>query len=361
MRWIVALWTLAAAFGGAMLIASAQAQSPSAEADARPGLDNRVVVTAATVTVSSPRDRVRSIGTGRALRAVEVTTEVAGTIEQVHFQANEAIEAGAPLVTLERAAEQIALRSAQADFETQRASFERYESLRRANSSAVSEAQLDQARAAMLVAEANVAAAQYEVDRRVIRAPFEGRVGLSDLEPGGYLSAGAAVVGIYDDTQLLVDFEVPETAAAAIEVGLPLRLITPSLVGRPFTGDVVAFDAVIDRELRALRVRAAVDNDDRLLRPGMTFEVSIAREQEPLPVVPAVSISWGREGAFVWRVTDDDTAERVPLVIRHRTGDRVWIEADLKEGDRVVEDGVLKISSGTPLLVDQTLQQDRRS
>ena len=158
-----------------------------------------------------------------------------------------------------------------------------------------------------------------------------------------------------------MDFDVPETAASAIEVGLPLALVTPSLIGRRFTGEVIAFDAVIDAQTRTLRVRASVDNEDQILLPGMTFDVSIAREEAPLPVVPAVAISWSREGAFVWRLDDGNTPQRVPVVIRQRTGDRVWIEADLSAGDRVIEDGVLKVSPGVPVVVEGTPGAGRRS
>lgn len=373
MRWVIALLVLAALGAGAFWyfgmgqsgFDTAQTATGPTEgtepATESPGWDSSVVVTTADVIVSSPRDRVRSIGTGRALRSVEVTTDVAGIIEEIHFHANALIEARAPLLTLERDAQEIALRSAQADFENLQATFERYDRLRRSGSAAVSEAQLLEARAAMLVAEADVASAQYEVDRRVIRAPFTGQVGLSDLEVGGYLQQGAAVAHLVDDTRLLVDFDVPETAASAIEVGLPLALVTPSLIGRRFTGEVIAFDAVIDAQTRTLRVRASVDNEDQILLPGMTFDVSIAREEAPLPLVPAVAISWSREGAFVWRLDDDNTPQRVPVVIRQRTGDRVWIEADLSAGDRVIEDGVLKVSPGVPVVVDGTPGAGRRS
>ncbi|MEM7026478.1 MAG: hypothetical protein AAF637_28465, partial [Pseudomonadota bacterium] len=130
MRWVISFLVLVAVVVGALWYgeigpfgSDAEQQAtgrPDTEAPA-PGLDSSVVVTAAEVMVSSPRERVRSIGTGRALRSVEVTTDVAGIIEQVHFQPNERVEAGAPLLTLERAAEEITLSSAEADFESQRA------------------------------------------------------------------------------------------------------------------------------------------------------------------------------------------------------------------------------------------------
>ncbi|GAB5376765.1 MAG: efflux RND transporter periplasmic adaptor subunit [Acuticoccus sp.] len=309
-----------------------------------------VAVVTAPVTVSPPQTEVRSIGTGKAVRAVSVTTEVAGTVEEIHFSPNDAVARSAPLITLERMAQAIALRSAKANFDQQQATFERLNTLASRNSNAISSAQLEEAQATLAVAEADLAAAQFEVDRRVIDAPFDGTLGLSDLEVGDYLALGARVVDIYDTSQLLVEFEVSETAASSVRPGLPLVLVTPSLIGRVFSGRVTAFDAAINADTRTLRVRATVENTDRVLLPGMTFNVSFSSMATPLPVVPAVAIAWSAEGAAVWRVDADNMPERVPLVIRRRDGDRVWIEADLAEGDQIIVDGILKVRPGVPVV-----------
>ena len=310
-----------------------------------------IIVTAAGVRLTPPTDRITSIGTGKAIRSVEVTAEVAGTIETVHVAPNTTVEAGAPLVTLERQSQEILLGSAKAELEKQEATFERYEALRRRNSSAISSAQIDEARAERAVAQANVAEAQYEYDRRVIRAPFEGRINVNDLTTGSYLPQGGPVVTLIDASSLLVEFLVPETVADKIELDLPVRLSTPAVIGRFFNGKVVAFDSSIDAEFRTVRVRAEVENDDLLLLPGVTFNVTVISRDQPLPVVPAISILWGRDGAYVWRLGADNRPERVPVVIRHRQGDRVWVDANLGDGDRVVEEGAFKINADSQLSI----------
>lgn len=313
------------------------------------GVGPAIIVTAANVRLTAPRDRITSIGTGKAIRSVDVTADVAGTIETVHVAPNTSVDAGAPLVTLERQSEEILLGSAKAELEKQQATFQRYEALRSRNSSAISAAQVDEARADLAVAQANVAEAQYEYDRRVIRAPFAGRINLNDLTIGTYLPQGETVVTLIDASSLLVEFLVPETVVDKIELDLPVRLSTPSVVGRFFSGKVVAFDSSIDAEFRTVRVRAEVENVDLLLLPGMTFNVTVISRDQPLPVVPAISILWGRDGAYVWRLGADNRPEQVPVVIRHRQGDRVWVDANLGAGDRVVEEGAFKINADSQL------------
>ncbi|WP_299474449.1 efflux RND transporter periplasmic adaptor subunit [uncultured Roseibium sp.] len=313
---------------------------------------NAIVVTATPVAFTPPRSRIQSIGTGKAIRLIHVTADVAGTVEEIHVQPNTDVEAGDPIVTLERKTQQILLESAKAELDQQSASFNRYQTLLDQSSNAVSQAQVDEARASLAVAEAKVAEAQYEYDRRIIRAPFSGRINLNDLTVGSYLPQGAEIVTLVDASSLLVEFTVPETAISQIRTGVPVRLTTPALVGRVFNGEVTSFDSSIDEEFRTIRVRAEVQNPQNLLLPGMTFSVSLASKDEPMPMVPAVSILWSPNGAYVWKLGSENQPERIDVVLRHRLGDNVWLEADLKEGDEVIRDGAFKVSQGVTVAVD---------
>lgn len=319
---------------------------------------NAIVVTTADVAFTPPRSRIQSIGTGKAIRLIHVTADVAGTVEKIHVQPNTDVKAGDPIVTLERKTQEIILDSAKAELEQQSASFNRYQTLLSQSSNAVSQAQVDEARASLAVAEAKVAEAQYEYDRRVIRAPFAGLINLNDLTVGSYLSQGAEIVTLVDASSLLVEFTVPETAISQISTGVPVRLTTPALVGRVFNGEITAFDSSIDEEFRTVRVRAQVKNPENLLLPGMTFSVSLASADTPMPMVPAVSILWSPNGAYVWKLGADNAPERIDVVLRHRLGDSVWLEADLAEGDVVVKDGAFKVSQGVAVAVEVAEHSD---
>lgn len=323
------------------------------ETSQEPGFpDNAVVVTTTEVTFTPPRSRIQSIGTGKAIRLIHVTADVAGSVEQIHVQPNTDVSAGDPIVTLERKTQEILLDSARAELEQQTASYNRYQTLLDQRSNAVSQAQVDEARASLAVANAKVAEAQYEFDRRIIKAPFAGLINLNDLTVGSYLSQGAEIVTLVDASSLLVEFTVPETAISQISTGVPIRLTTPALVGRVFNGEITAFDSSIDEEFRTVRVRAEVQNPQNLLLPGMTFSVSLASSDEPMPMVPAISILWSPNGAYVWKLGQDNSPQRIDVVLRHRLGDNVWLEADLKQGDIVVKDGAFKVSQGISIAVE---------
>ncbi|MEL7044681.1 MAG: efflux RND transporter periplasmic adaptor subunit [Pseudomonadota bacterium] len=313
---------------------------------------NAIFVTVATVRESAPRSRLEAIGTGKAAQSVEVTSDFGGTIEKMHVRPNTLVSAGEPIVTFERRTQRILLDSANAELEQKTSAFDRLNVLVSQNSTAVSQAQLDEARAALAVASAQVAEAEYEYDRRVVRAPFSGEINLSDLTVGSYVAQGSEIVTLVDTTSLVVEFSVPESAVSQIAVGVDVRLTTPALRGRVFTGKITAFDSSIDAELRTVRVRAEVRNPDNALVHGMTFSVNLSRAETPLPVVPSVSILWDRQGAYVWRLDENDAPEQIAVVLRQRLRDDVWVEADLSDGDRVVKDGAFKVSQGVVLAIE---------
>lgn len=313
---------------------------------------NSVAVTIADVQVTPPRTRIQSIGTGKAAQLVHLTSDYSGIIEEIQVQPNATVKADDPIVTFQRQTQQILLNGAKAELEKQQASFDRLQTLFLQNSAAVSQSQIDEARAVLAVADAQLAEAQYEFDRRVVRAPFAGEINLNDLTVGSYIPQGSEIVTLVDTTSLFVEFAVPETSINQIRNGLPVRLSTPALVGRVFEGTIVAFDSAIDEEFRTVRIRAEVNNPDNVLLPGMTFSVSLAQAQNPLPRIPSVSILWNRNGAYVWRIDATGKPERVDVTLRQRLGDDVWVEADLNEGDRVVEDGAFKISQGASVNLD---------
>ncbi|MEM8840770.1 MAG: efflux RND transporter periplasmic adaptor subunit [Pseudomonadota bacterium] len=314
--------------------------------------DNAIVVTSQEVELTPPRSRIQSIGSAKASQLVHLNVDFSGTIETIHAEPNKLVRANDPIVTFERRTQAILLDSAKAELDQERANFERLKTLSDQNSASVSRAQIDDSSAALAVAGARLDEAQYEFDRRVIRAPFSGMINLNDLTIGSYIPQGSQIVTLVDTSSLFVEFSVPEVSLAKIESGVPVRLATPALRGRFFDGSIVAFDSTIDEDLRNVRVRAQVDNPDNILIPGMTFRVSVQAREEPLPRIPSVSVLWDRGGAYVWRLTPDNQPERVDVILRNRVRDEVWVEGELNEGDRVVRDGAFKVGQGSLIAID---------
>ena len=339
------------ALGVGGLLASETAAPDSSERRARQARlrRRRIVVTAARVRVRPFVDRILAVGTGHAAESVTVATSVAGLVGTVHFTSNALVEAGKPLVTLDREAQAIALEGAKAQYARAKAMNERYQAAGQ-RSHTFSAAQIEEVETALAVAEAALKQARFEYDRRVIRAPFTGRVGLDDLAVGQHLPVGAEVVRLDDASSLEVEFLMPEDKAADAPVGTPVRAMSLALPGRVFEGEIVATDSHIDPATRTLRVRARIPNPDQILTPGTTFSIEVPVEGSAMPIVPALAVQWSRDGAFVWRIRDGEV-ERVPVVIGKRDGDNVFVKAELDEGALVAVEGAQKLNETSSVTV----------
>lgn len=299
-----------------------------------------------TVELSSFNDEFRAIGTARAVENVIVLADVAGRIEDISASHTSLIKEGEPLIVLEQNVQRINAQIAQSKLQQARDTMDRYEALQSGSGAAISRVAVREASTALAIAEAELALANEELDRRVIRAPISGRLGLIDLERGGSLAIGDRVVTIDNTESMTVEFEMPERAVPLLAVGRVVSLHTSLLRGRPLEGKITAFDSRLDPITRTVTVRAQVDNSDGLLWPGMTLNVLVTQLSPPLPTVPAMAVTWTRDGARVWRV-DDGMAVPVPVVVRRRIDDTVWLEGELDIGDQIVVEGVQKLRKGS--------------
>lgn len=300
------------------------------------------VVTAATGTATT-NDRVSAIGTGEADRTVTVFPRTTGMITDLSFQPGQAVVAGDVLVRLDSEAESIALQRAEVTLADARAKVERYEQL--AANRAISSVERDTARSELTSAELAVREARLDLERRLIRAPFAGVVGLTDVEVGGMVSAQTAIVTIDDRSTLKVEFRIPESYASLVALGHAVTATTPSRPGETFEGQVSALGSRVEADSRTLVVQARLDNARDELRPGMSFLVSLRFPGDVRPSVPALSLQWDRDGSYVWRVVDGKV-ERVAVAIVERNSDVVLVEGPLAAGDVVVVEGVQQLRPG---------------
>jgi RND family efflux transporter MFP subunit len=310
--------------------------SPDANAQRRGGGDLTPAVTTVDVKLEPASERVAAVGSGRARQQVTLTTRVAGVISEVLFEGGQKIEAGQPLIKLNAEPEAIAVETAEAQRAQAADTVARYDQLNEASVSRVARAE---AETALKVADAALRRARDELDRMTIKAPFAGIVGISSLQAGDYLAVGNPVATIDDRTTILIEFTVPEAVATSIKREMPVRASLASRPGEIFNGKVQAVGTRIDPVSRTLTVRAEIPNPDLSLIPGSTFSVSIQLIGNEKPVVPGLAIQWDRQGAFVWRLGENNVVERVDVAIVARDGDRVFVDAALKAGDKVVNEG----------------------
>lgn len=288
---------------------------------------------------------LRTIGTATALHSVDVVASESGTVAEVKMAANGSVEAGDVLVRLDDRTQQLALEIAVAERDQAQTTVDRYETLKASGNLTVTNVSLTEADIALRLAEANVGLAQIALEDRVIRAPITGQLGLSDIQVGDYISTNTAIVSIDDSSTILAEFEVPERSVGLLEIGKPVMIGTPTYAGRIFDGAITGFDTQLDAVTRSATGRAEIDNTQGLLLSGMTFNVRMVDETEPLPVVPSTALTWDRTGAGIW-VSDEGHAARHSVAIRYREGDQVWIETDVPLGSEIIVEGAAKLRAG---------------
>lgn len=303
------------------------------------------------VATSTPaRDDVtlNVIGSGVARRSVTLFPAVAGEVAEVHFRTGQQVKAGQVLIRLDDRNERLAADLAAARVEAAQTLVKRYEGTR--GTGAVPESVVDEARTALRTAQIEQQQAAEAVRERSVRAPFDGVLGLANVEPGNRVTTDTALATLDDRRSLRLDFEVPEAYLARLRPGQTLAATNPAYPQQRFAGEITEVDSRIDPSTRNVRVRAALPNAEDVLRPGMSFQVQLTLSGQPGVSVPELALQWGRDGAFVWAVRDGN-AIQVPARPVRRSAGQVLIDGDLQAGETVVVEGVQRLRAGRPVRV----------
>lgn len=290
---------------------------------------------------------VQAVGTGRARLATVVRPETAGFVEKVLFEPGAFVEEEAPLLHMEDEDERLAVRLARVAVQEAEQLLSRYRRIE--NTGAVSASAIDEAMTQLESAKINLEQAQLRLDERTVRAPFAGYVGLTDIDPGARVSQDTVITSLDDRRVLFVDFSVPEDVFSALKPGNIVQAIPFSADATPREAEVILVDSRVDPQSRAFRARAAIDNNDDSLRPGMSFEVRIAITGQKYPSVPEAAIVWGTNGAYVWAIQSGRAAS-IPVSVISRQDGRVLVDGALSRGDLVIAEGVQKVREGAPVV-----------
>jgi RND family efflux transporter MFP subunit len=287
--------------------------------------------------------RLELVGSGLARRAATLQTAAAGEVRSVQFRAGERVRAGQLLLALDDRAQTLAVAQAETRLDAARRLRDRLAPLD--GSGALPQTEIDDAVLAFREAELALAQAREALKDRRLLAPFDGVVGLSQLQPGDRAEAGSTVTTIDDRRALRVRFAVPEQWLARLQKGQTVAVATPAHGGQRFEGRLVQIDSRVDPVARTVPLEAEVPNADDRLRPGMSFTVHLALAGTPRPAVPELAVQWDREGAHVWAVRDGK-ALRVGVRPLRRQAGVVLVDGPLRAGEAVVVEGVQRLRPG---------------
>lgn len=317
----------------------------------------------ATVTVAEAKSEVvpnllRAVGDLAAVHQVNVTSDVSGRITEIMFTAGSDVKAGAPLVQLFDAPEQGDLASFKAQATVAQLSLDRAKQL--ASRQFGPQATVDTAQAAYDQANAGIAKTQAIISQKLVRAPFDGQLGVRKVEVGQFLTAGTLIVTLTDLSTVYANFTTTERDSATLQVGQTVRIVVDAYPGRKFEGKITTIEPQISSDTRNIRVQATIENPDRVLKPGMFATTTVVLPDKPAVVtVPETAVDYTLYGDSVYLVTEhkaDDgksslTAVRTFVRTGNRTDGRVAITNGLKPGDRVVAVGQVKLQSGAAIAI----------
>ncbi|MDA7965598.1 efflux RND transporter periplasmic adaptor subunit [Ruegeria sp.] len=283
-----------------------------------------------------------TIGTALAAQTTALVPESEGIIDTLFVTSGQQVQAGQDVLKLDSAQEELAVQQAKVQLRAAQKIFDRYKAL--GAKGAVPEAQLETAEIDLDTARIALQEAELALSRRVVTAPFDGRLGMIDLHPGAHITTATEIAQLDDMSTLLVDFFLPESAIGALTVGDAVP-IQPMNGAEPLMAQVQVISHRIDPQARTFGVRATIDAPQPWMKPGMSFRVSVVSDGGSYPVVSETAILWGSHGAYLWRV-DEGTANRIPLTVVRRRDGQVWVEADLPPGSYIVTEGVQKLRQG---------------
>jgi multidrug efflux system membrane fusion protein len=299
-----------------------------------------------------------AVGDLAAVHQVNVTSDVSGRITDIMFTAGTNVKAGSPLVQLFDAPDQGDLASFKAQATVAQLSLDRAKQL--AARQFGPQATVDSAQAAYDQANAGIAKTEAIISQKLVRAPFDGQLGVRHVEVGQFLTAGTQIVSLTDLSQLYANFTVTEKDSAALKVGQTVRVAVDAYPGRTFEGKINAIEPQIATDTRNIRVQATLDNPDHILKPGMFATTTVVLpDKPPVVTVPETAVDYTLYGDSVFLITEkkaDDgntslTAVRTFVRTGNRVDGRAEILSGLKAGDRVVAVGQLKLQSGAAVSI----------
>lgn len=319
------------------------------------------IISVTKATTENWQPAIKAVGSITAINGIEVANEVPGVIESIGFESGDTVNKGDVLVRLDAAIDEAALRTRRAEAQLAEQEFKRVSDL--LPKRAVSQSQYDEAKANFDAARARVNEAEAQLNKKVIRAPFDGKLGIRMVDQGQYVATGTPIVEINMLNPIYVDYTLSEKFLPDVDQGYPVSVTVAAVPDQSFEGEVSAINTSVNPETRTVRIRATLDNEENLLRPGMfaTIQTGQPRDNEVV-TLPRTAISYNTYGNFVYVVEENDNGE---LIVSRRTvttgevrDGRSAVLSGLEEGETVVAKGLLRLRAGQRVEIQDESDQE---
>jgi membrane fusion protein, multidrug efflux system len=320
-------------------------------------------ISAATAGTSEWQPNIEAIGSLRAVKGAELSLEASGVVESISFNSGDDVAAGAILLKLRTADDVARLDSLKAMAELNEITLDR--SQRLLKTQATSQAQLDSDAAKLKDTKAQVAQQQAVIDKKILRAPFAGHLGIRAVDLGQYLGAGTPIVTLQALDPIYVDFFVPQQSVDQVRLGQQVAVKVDAYKDQTFAGEISAVNPKVDVSNRNVQIRATLKNPDHKLLPGMYATIDVAVGPPATYVtLPQTAITYNPYGDTVYVVeSKNNDAEGKPQLVARQTfvtigptrGDQVAILRGIDAGDTIVTAGQIKLHNGSVVTVDNSV------
>ena len=322
------------------------------------------VVTALKAGLQTWQPQLTAVGSLRAVRGVDVTSEIAGLVRTIHIKPDDEVKEGQVLVELNADADIAQLHALEAAADLAQTIYDRDK--KQLEIQAVSQATVDADAADLRSKRAQVAQQQALVEKKTIRAPFAGRLGITTVNPGQYITPGDKIVTLQSLDSLYCDFALPQQELSMLFPGQRVVVTTDSYPGRSFGGSLTAVNPKVDPDTRNVQLEALITNARHVLLPGMyaTIEVRAGKAQKYL-TLPQTAVTYNPYGNTVFIVEEGPkgpdgkpalTAKQAFVTVGATRGDQVAVLSGVKDGDTVVTSGQLKLRNGSAVIIDNKVQ-----
>ncbi|MFZ6689632.1 efflux RND transporter periplasmic adaptor subunit [Undibacterium sp. SXout11W] len=322
-------------------------------------------VSAVKTEVLEWQPQISAVGTVTAFRGVEISSEVTGLVREVLFKSGQNVKRGDLLIQLNADSDIAQLRALEAAAELSATVLKRDQAQLAAEG--VSQAQVDADAADLKSKRAQVAQQTANVEKKSIRAPFNGRLGITTVNPGQYINTGDKLVTLQTIDPVYIDFFVPQKQISSLKIGQNLKISSDAFAGQDFAGQVSSINPKIDTASRNVQVQATLSNQKQLLLPGMFANVALdVGDKNKFITLPQTAIAYNPYGSTVFVVKDGDkkddngnaikVAQQVFVTTGATRGDQVAVLTGLQAGQVVVTSGQLKLKNGTPVVIDNSVQ-----
>lgn len=309
-----------------------------------------VIIT--TVEKTDFADEIEALGTLRANETVDLTPSVTEIITEINFEDNQRVKKGDILIRMDAAEERAELAEQSSFVQEAQRQVDRLRPL--VAQRAASAATLDENLLELDAAKSRKNAIQSRIDLRVIKAPFDGVLGLRNISVGALVQPGTLITTIDDDTIMKLDFTVPEIFLSSLKQGMTIEATSEAFPNRSFLGQIAFIESRIDPISRSIRARALIDNKDVVLKPGLLMRVKVHKNPRKTVLVPEEAIITNAAQSFVFVVKQEAEAARAEqreVTLGTRAYGVVEIIEGLEQGEKIVTHGTLRVRAGAPLTI----------